>query len=116
MPGAGIQAHLKCPAKLRPFLLEAFCCDATMLGQVLAWHPLCRFPPASSALFHTAVADVISGVLMRRDEGQARVAELQQLGSEAEGRARERAEATQHLAYYLAKLEETQGKVGHRGR
>ena len=52
------------------------------------------------------------GVHACRDEGQAKVVELQQLGSEAEGRAREQAEATQHLAYYLTKLEETQGKVG----
>lgn len=65
-------------------------------------------------LFHTLVAHLIFGVHMRRDEGRAKVVELQQLGSEAEGRAREQAEAMQHLAYYHAKLEETQGKVGHR--
>ena len=71
--------------------------------------------------FHTLAAQVILGVHTRRDEGRAKVVELQQLGSEAEGRAREQAEAAQHLAYYLAKLEETQGKVGqttagHRGQ
>ena len=119
-PGAGFQTRSKVLFQAPALPAKAFVVTPTCwAGTGMASPVPCQYLPSRlsvASVLHTLVAHVIFGVNVRREEGRAKVVELQQLGSEAEERAREQAEAMQHLAYYLTKLEETQGKVGHRAR